>query len=72
MNHDGSVKELQRHLKQHRAAGWFIRHGIWALGYYDDNGQRIALARIDTHGNSKRAVERVTKEAIRAARRDDL
>lgn len=62
MTHKGSVKELQKVIAPVRAAGWFVRHQLWSLGYYDERGQRVELAR--GNGQTPRGVEAVYRAAV--------
>lgn len=66
MKHKDSVEELQKLIAPVRAVGWFVRHQLWALGYWDAAGQRVQLAR--GNGTTKRGTLAVYRDAVRAWR----
>lgn len=61
MKHGQARIALQEHITPTRAACWFVRGTIFALGWFDANGQRHLLARGD---RGRRGTERTLREAI--------
>ncbi len=66
MTHTDARKEFQKVVAPKVVAAWFIRHQLFALGYYDEAGSRVELARGD--GTTPRGVKAILREATRRFR----